>query len=178
MLGAGALQAKQEYYRSACTAKDIADWSGNGNVYRVNSLVQRTRRLMAVAPSITIGTVASMIDGAERNLAVDVESALKSAGEAHDMMYGLLTDYFANEMSELMGMVSASRRKKVEIGYGYTLIGRARAFPSLDSTSFTSMPSSSARVLSAETAFMALSIAFWMTVSRSATIRFESSSAS
>ena len=127
MFNANGLEAKEEYYRSACIAKDVVDWSSNGDVYRVNSLVQRTRRLMSIVPSVSSGVVASMIEGAERNLAIDVESALKSAGEAHDIMYGLLTDYFTNEMSELMGMVSASRRKKVEIGYGYNLIGRARA---------------------------------------------------
>ncbi len=127
MLDANSLQKNEEYYRSACIAKDIVDWSNNGDVYRVRSLVQRTRRLMSVVQSVSSNSVASMIDGAERNLDISVESALKSAGEAHDIMYSLLTDYFTNEMSELMGMVSASRRKKVEIGYGYNLIGRARA---------------------------------------------------
>ena len=127
MIDATALRAKEEYYRSSCVAKDVVDWSNNGDVYRVNSLVQRTKRLMSVSPLVSSGVAANMIDAAERNLAINVESALKSAGEAHDIMYGLVVDYFANEMSDLMSMISASRRKKVEIGYGYNLIGRARA---------------------------------------------------
>ncbi len=124
---ASELRSGQNYFRSACTAKDIVDWATNGNVFRAQSLIQRTRRLLSIFPDIKSSSASSMLENAERMLSIDVESSLKSAGEAHDIVYGLITNRFVKVMSELMNMVSTSRRKKIEIGYGYNLIGRARA---------------------------------------------------
>ena len=121
------LQADHSYYRSACTAKDIVDWSGNGDVFRVQSLIQRSRRLLSIFPNLAVKSATTMLESAERQVAIDLEGALKAAGEAHDIIYGLIADYFSKVMSDLMAMVSTARRKKIEIGYGYNLIGRARA---------------------------------------------------
>ncbi len=120
-------EAKGESYRSASVAKDIVDWAFNGNVYRVRSLIQRARRLLTVVPEVNSSSAVNMLEAAERNAEMDTETALNTAGEAHDILYNLLNDYFVKEMSSLMDMVSTCRRKRVEIGYGYTLIGRARA---------------------------------------------------
>ena len=122
-----AFESKGEDYRSASVAKDIVDWAANGNVYRVRSLIQRARRLLSVVPDVTSTSSLNMLEAAERNAEIDTESALNTAGDAHDILYGLLNDYFVKEMASLMDMVSTCRRKRVEIGYGYTLIGRARA---------------------------------------------------
>jgi hypothetical protein len=121
------LQADHSYYRSACIAKDMVDWSVNGDVFRVQSLIHRSRRLISIFPNLAVKSATTMLDSAERQMAIDLEGALKTAGEAHDVIYGLIADYFSKVMSDLMGMVSTARRKKIEIGYGYNLIGRARA---------------------------------------------------
>ncbi len=120
-------ESKGESYRAASVAKDIVDWATNGNVYRVHSLIQRAKRLLTVVPEVSSSSAVNMLDAAERNADIDTESALNTAGEAHDILYNLLNDYFVKEMSSLMDMVSTCRRKRVEIGYGYTIIGRARA---------------------------------------------------
>lgn len=121
------LESKGENYRSASVAKDVVDWATKGNVYRVRSLVERSRRLQNVVPEVTSSSALNMLEAAQRNAEVDTESALNTAGEAHDILYSLLNDYFTREMGSLMEMVSTCRRKRVEIGYGYTLISRARA---------------------------------------------------
>lgn len=120
------LASKGENYRSASVAKDIVDWAAKGDVYRVRSLIERTKKLLNVVPDVTSSSALNMLDAAERNAEMDTDSALNTAGEAHDMLFNLLNDYFVKEMASLMDMVSTCRRKRVEIGYGYTLIGRAR----------------------------------------------------
>lgn len=121
------LDARKESYRAASVAKDVVDWASNGNVFRVRSLIQRTRRLLSVVDEVSSSSAVNMLEAAERNAEMDTESALNTAGEAHDIVYSLLNDYFVREMSSLMDMVSTCRRKRVEIGYGYTLISRSRA---------------------------------------------------
>lgn len=121
------LASKGENYRSASVAKDIVDWAAKGDVYRVRSLIERSKSLLNVVPDVSSSSAVNMLDAAERNAEMDTDSALNTAGEAHDILFNLLNDYFVKEMASLMDMVSTCRRKRVEIGYGYTLIGRARA---------------------------------------------------
>jgi len=115
-----------DYYRAACIAKDVFEWAINGDEYRVNVLVQRTLHLISSVPDTRSMSASNLLDAAQRNMRTDTEGALKLAGEAYDITYKLIKEYFSSEISSVMKMVSSCRRRKVEIGYGYTLIGRAQ----------------------------------------------------
>jgi len=121
------LESKGEIYRAACTAKDAFEWASKGDAYRVNSLLERAHRLISITAGPGSNAASLIIEQAEKILPSDTERALVLAGQAHDMLFDLINKYFTDQMNMLLDIVSACRKKKIEIGYGYTLVSRARA---------------------------------------------------
>ncbi|MEM3851846.1 MAG: hypothetical protein QXP70_02480 [Methanomassiliicoccales archaeon] len=121
------LEANGETYRAACIAKDVVDWAVNGDTYRAKTLLQRARRLISLTDGAGKNAASLMIEDAEKSIDKNKERALQLAGQAYDMLFKLVNDRFSSDMNRLLESLASCRKKKIEIGYGYTLIARARS---------------------------------------------------
>lgn len=121
------LEKKGELYRAACVAKDVVEWSTGGDAYRATSMLHRARRLLSIAEGPGANAASMIIEQAEKLLQEDVEKAMVLAGQAHDMLFTLITDRISQSINELMATVSSCRKRKIEVSYALTLISRARS---------------------------------------------------